>query len=89
MKVEQSTESSPKKLGGVVTPKKSILASQSCDFVESLWCGEASTSVVLNNWGKEALSLQKDQQEGIIVPSCVVAQEDPEGEEELCSSLAL
>ena len=88
VKVEQSTESSPEELG-VITPEESILASQSCDFVESLWCGEASTSVVLNNWGKEALSLQKDQQVGIIVPSCVVAQEDPVWEEEFTAQVWL
>ena len=47
-----------------------------------LWLGEANASVVLNNWGTEALSFQRDQQVGIIVQSCVVAQDDPEWEEE-------
>jgi len=56
-----TTESSCEQFG-VIGPDGGILASQSCNFVEHLWCGEANASVVLNNWGKEALSFQKDQQ---------------------------
>ena len=59
---------------GVITLVESILAGQACDFVECLWHGEANTSVVLNNWGTEALSFQRDQQVDIIVQSCVVAK---------------
>ena len=64
---------------GVITPVESILAGQAC---ECLWCGEANASVVLNNWGTEGLSFQRDQQLGIIVQSCIVAKDNPEWEEE-------
>jgi len=37
--------------------------------------------VVLNNWGNKTLSLQKEQQLDVIVPSYIVAQDEPEWEE--------
>ena len=73
------TESSSEEVG-VITPEESILASQSFGIVDFLWRGKANANVVLNNWGKEALNFLKDQQVGIVTPSFVVAQGDPEWE---------
>ena len=59
---------------GVVTPTKSFMTSEQCDFMEGYWTGESAFNVPITNWGNELIVLRSGHSRVDIVT--VVDKED-------------
>ena len=73
----QQPDSDSQSIVGIVTPSEVMLAQRQCDLEEALWTGEASTQVVISNWGLELQTIEEGQIVGEVQPETVVDESDP------------